>query len=133
MSDSMDYEMLIRKAYRSGRYEHGGNADIYRRLEALHTKYQAKKSGKNIVGSMSLPKSLDEYALEYGWACGEVATYVKTAIKRVREGLYETGNEEKIEKLSNLEEELRNADLEIIGKVIEQADEVFMEIELLPG
>lgn len=134
MADAMSYEMTIRKIFNCGRFAHGANTDTYTRLQKDYAYYAASKKGDKSLGVMTLTKELDEYALKYGYTCGEVAGYLRLALKHLIDHL---SNDDKhdhlVEELSELEGKLFNARFADINKVIDRTDEILTELKMYPG
>lgn len=134
MPDAMEYEMTIRKIFKCGRFEHGANTDTYRTLQSRHAEYSAKKKGDNKLGVMSLSKSLDEYALAYGHQCGLIAGYLKLALNDLINTLSNSDDHnESVEKLSELEGDLYDANFDDINKVIIETNKILTELGMYPG
>ena len=109
---ALNYEYLIRRAFQCGRYGvPGANADVFR---ALERSFVFNRDNSDI--------SLSEKLLfNYAFGCGEVATYIITAIEKFAKDFEENLTAEQNEEVEDLISLLNNSRIEQIELAIERA------------
>jgi hypothetical protein len=109
---ALNYEYLIRRAFQCGRYGiPGANADVFR---ALERSFVLNRDNNTVNQS-------EELLFDYAFACGEVATYIITAIEKFTKDFEENLTAEQNEEVEDLISLLNNSRIDQIEQVIERA------------
>lgn len=120
----MNYEYVIRRVFKCGRYGvSGANADIFRSLERS---YVINRDNSNLDKS-------EDFLFRYAFSCGEVSTYLKTAIEKFAKDYEEKFSGEENEEVENLISLLNNARMEQIDEVIYRVGILMKTYGLFPG
>lgn len=110
---ALNYEYLIRRAFQCGRYGvPGANADVFR---ALERSFVLNRDNNNVN------QKSEELLFDYAFACGEVATYIITAIEKFAKDFEENLTTEQNEEVEDLISLLNNSRIEQIELAIERA------------
>jgi hypothetical protein len=121
---ALNYEYLIRRAFQCGRYGvPGANADIYR---ALEMSFVLNRDNNDIDQSEKL-------LFDYAFNCGEVATYIITAIEKFANDFEENLTAVQIEEVEDLISLLNNSRIEQIEQVIVRAQELMIAYGRYPA
>ena len=117
---ALSYEYLIRRAFRCGRFGvAGANADEYRRLERKNIQLKENKGKVNV-----------EDIFEFGFECGQISAYIKSAIdKFVKDFGEELNSKEKL-KLDEINVSLIHGKLPEIQKAIKDAEKIMIDHNL---
>lgn len=127
---AMSYEYLIRRAHQCGRHGvAGANADNYRRLQRSFAEYNAEKTGQP---KFTLKKSEDIIS-DYMRNCGEIASYILTAVDKVRRDYKEKLTQQQDGELEEVEISLITPDIEKIQKAIKSAEKTMIDFGLYPS
>lgn len=117
--DAMEYEFLLRRVYHCGRHGvKGADADVYRRLELAET---------NLTNPY-WNKTQEQKDYDYRSAFAEVKMYVRNALREGVEQIKYKATQAEIEKLENMETEIRSIsfyDKNRLDEIIEEADDIF--------
>lgn len=121
---ALDYEHLVRRAFKCGRYGvSGANADVFRSLERNFV------LNKNNVDS----SKTEEMLFKYSFSCGEVATYIKTAVEKFGKDYEDQFTPEENQEIEDLISLLNRAKMEQIEEVIDRAQKLMITYGLYPG
>jgi hypothetical protein len=109
---ALNYEYLIRRAFQCGRYGvPGANADVFR---ALERSFVLNRDNNDVNQS-------EELLFNYAFDCGEVATYMITAIEKFANDFEANLTPEQNEEIEDLISLLNNSRIEQIEQAIERA------------
>lgn len=109
---ALNYEYLIRRAFQCARYGvPGANADVFR---ALERSFVLNRDNNNVNQS-------EELLFDYAFNCGEVATYIITAIEKFAKDFEENLTTEQSEEVEDIISLLNNSRIEQIEGAIERA------------
>lgn len=131
--EAMSYEVLMRKAFGTGRdFKNGADADIYRKFEHAHRAVELQKESieKKQPRFSSLPLADLEYEMHV--AAGSVKSNLFSAINHVidQHSFGETESEP-IKKLKDCYSKLNQEfEREIIDSIIQEIHNVFTELNL---
>lgn len=121
---ALNYEYLIRRAFQCGRYEvPGANADVFRALEM-----SSVLSRDNNDNSQS-----EELLFNYAFGCGEVATYIITAIEKFVKDFEENLTAAQNEEIDDIISLLDNSRIEQIEQAIDRAQELMITYGRYPA
>lgn len=122
--NALNYEYLIRRAFQCGRYGvPGANADVFR---ALEMSYVLNRDNNDINQSEIL-------LFNYAFGCGEVATYIITAIDKFANDFEENLTAEQKEEVDDLISHLNNSRIEQIEHAIQRAQELMITYGRYPA
>lgn len=114
---ALNYEYLIRRAFQCGRYEvPGANADVFR---ALERSFVLNRDNNDY-------RQNEELLFNYAFGCGEVATYIVTAIEKFTKDFEKSLTAEQNEEVEDLISLLNNSRIEQIEEAIERAQELMI-------
>ncbi len=132
-NDAMNYEYLIRRAHKCGRFGvEGANADTFRHLSMAEIRYRTEKENIAKGKSRETNAALDELAFDYGSRAGKVAAYIGIAIEKVLKDHNAALSESQKEELENCKVELISPSIKTLYKVIAEADAIMLNIGLYP-
>lgn len=121
---ALNYEYLIRRAFQCGRYGvPGANADVYR---ALEMSFVLNRDNNDINQSEKL-------LFNYAFGCGEVATYMITAIDKFAKDFEEHLTAQQNEEVEDLISLLNNSRIEQIEQAIGRAQELMIAYGRFPA
>lgn len=123
-SHAMSYEYLIRRAHQCGRHGvAGANADDYRRLQRNYHYFVENKSSS---------KSRDELLSAYMATAGEIAGFIKTAIRVVIKTHESKISDNQYNALEDIEVSLITPDIDKLNKAVEDGEKIMLELGLYP-
>lgn len=128
-----NYEWLIRRAHQCGRSGvAGADTDTYRRFLRSATLYKKEKEAIDSNKPSHWSKSEQEVFADYMKCAGEISAYIRTSIDIVKRKFDKELTDKQFDELERAELLLHNPTLELIGKSIDIAEKVMLELKLFP-
>ena len=125
--NAMTFEYLIRRCYNTGRYgKPCADADIYRSLQLSAIELADARVKNN---SKALDKAIKEYNKELGKVTECTIKALATGITKFKSKL----SEEDTAKLHNLINELADANMQTLEKVMLESEAVFVRNQIFPA
>ena len=121
---ALRYEYLIRSAFQCGRYGvPGANADTFRALESSFVYYRDNK----------IPATKDTLLFNYAFDCGEVSTYIVTAIEKFSQDFDPQLNAVQNQEIEDIIMLLDNSDITKIEEAIERSEALMVAFGRYPS
>jgi hypothetical protein len=121
---ALRYEYLIRSAFQCGRYGvPGANADTFRALESSFVYYR-----DNII-----PATKDTLLFNYAFDCGEVSTYIVTAIEKFSIDFDSQLNAVQNQEIEDIIMLLDNSNITKIEEAIERSEALMVAFGRYPS
>jgi hypothetical protein len=121
---ALRYEYLIRSAFRCGRYGvPGANADTFRALERSFVIHRDNQ----------ISATKDTLLFNYAFDCGEVATYIITAIEKFAIDFDQQLNVVQNQEIEDIRMLLDNSDIIKIEEAIERSEALMVAFGRYPS
>lgn len=134
MTDSMNYEYLIRRIYKVGRFGNNeADADIYRKLERAERLYALETENIEKRQPKISNQSIDDIAYDYRVQCRKVWGIIEVAIRQgiaKNKGVF-TNDEVKIMENSIVEPDVVTK--KHIDNAIEVAEKIYVKHKIFPA